>query len=141
MYKCILVAVDLDEESSWHKALPAAVALAQAFGTRLWVATVIRDVDAILKGAVIAQIYEQLVSEAGDRLKILVKSQVPVVLQPQTVVGHGSIYGEILRIAEDVGADLVVMASHRPEMKDYLIGANTARIVRHARISVLVVRE
>jgi nucleotide-binding universal stress UspA family protein len=56
-------------------------------------------------------------------------------------VGHGSIYAEILRASRDAGADLIVMASHRPEMKDYLIGANAARVVRHADCSVLVVRE
>jgi nucleotide-binding universal stress UspA family protein len=35
---------------------------------------------------------------------------------------------------------MIVMASHRPEMSDYLLGANAARVVRHAKISVLVVR-
>jgi nucleotide-binding universal stress UspA family protein len=33
------------------------------------------------------------------------------------------------------------MASHRPELSDYLLGPNAARIVRHAKQSVLVVRE
>lgn len=141
MFKSILVAVDLDEESSWRKALPEAVELARAFGARLRVATVVRDIGAMLKGAVLAQLYEQLVVQTEDRLKALVKSQVPEELQAQTAVGHGSIYGEILRIADDVAADLIVMASHRPEMKDYLLGANAARVVRHARVSVLIVRE
>ena len=36
--------------------------------------------------------------------------------------------------------DLIVMASHRPELKDYLIGPNAARVVRHADCSVQVVR-
>lgn len=141
MYKTILAAVDIDEESSWRKALPSAVWLAQAFSARLYVATVVRDIDAILKGAVDAHLYEQLVGQAGDRLAALVKSQIPEEVQAKAIVGHGSIYGEILRMAEDAGADLIVMASHRPQMKDYLIGANTARVMRHARASVLVVRE
>ena len=46
----------------------------------------------------------------------------------------------IIRIAERAEADLIVLASHRPEMKDYLIGANAASVARHARCSVLVVR-
>ena len=33
------------------------------------------------------------------------------------------------------------MASHRPELRDYLIGPNAARVMRHADASVLVVRE
>ena len=46
----------------------------------------------------------------------------------------------ILDLAEKIGADLIVMASHRPELKDYLLGPNAARVVRHAECSVMVVR-
>jgi hypothetical protein len=45
-----------------------------------------------------------------------------------------------LGVAEEAGADLVVVGSHRPAMKDYLLGTNAARVVRHARCSVLVAR-
>ena len=43
-----------------------------------------------------------------------------------------------LRKAE---ADLIVVGSHRPAMRDYLLGTNAARVVRHAHCSVLVARE
>jgi len=33
-----------------------------------------------------------------------------------------------------------VLASHRPDLKDYLLGPNAARVVRHADRSVFVVR-
>jgi nucleotide-binding universal stress UspA family protein len=56
-------------------------------------------------------------------------------------VRQGSIYSEILSVAREQQVDLIVMASHRPEMKDYLIGTNAARVVRHAACSVLVVRD
>jgi universal stress protein F len=32
------------------------------------------------------------------------------------------------------------MASHRPEMRDYLIGPNAAHVAQHASCSVLVLR-
>ncbi len=51
------------------------------------------------------------------------------------------IYEEVLRAAERLGADLIVMAAHRPELSDYLIGPNSARVVRHARQSVLILRD
>jgi nucleotide-binding universal stress UspA family protein len=53
----------------------------------------------------------------------------------------GSIYKEILRYARDTQADLVILAAHRPAMRDYLLGPNAAYIVRHADCSVWVVRE
>jgi nucleotide-binding universal stress UspA family protein len=46
-----------------------------------------------------------------------------------------------LGVAEEAEADLVVTGSHRPAMKDYLLGTNAARVLRHARCSVLVARE
>jgi nucleotide-binding universal stress UspA family protein len=56
-------------------------------------------------------------------------------------VRMGSIYHEILSEVEDTGADLVVVGSHRPSMRSYLLGSNAATIVRHATCSVLVVRQ
>jgi nucleotide-binding universal stress UspA family protein len=61
-------------------------------------------------------------------------------LPMETRVGTGSASRGILQLAEQVEADLIVLASHRPEMRDWLIGANASRVVRHARCSVLVVR-
>lgn len=49
--------------------------------------------------------------------------------------------GEILRIADDAAADVTVTAFRRPDMKDCLLGDNAARVVRHARVSFLIVRE
>ncbi len=48
---------------------------------------------------------------------------------------------KILKAVEETGCDLIVMASHRPALKDYLLGPNAARVVRHANCSVLVVRD
>ena len=56
-------------------------------------------------------------------------------------VAHGTIYDEIMKAANALKCDLIVMASHRPELKDYLLGPNAARVVRHARQSVFVVRD
>ncbi|MSP21072.1 MAG: universal stress protein, partial [Alphaproteobacteria bacterium] len=52
----------------------------------------------------------------------------------------GSITHEIIGAAKARGADLIVMTSRRPEMRDYPIGANAAQVVRHAPCSVLVLR-
>lgn len=46
----------------------------------------------------------------------------------------------ILGLAEDIDADVIILASHRPSMSTYLLGSNAAAVVRHAKCSVLVVR-
>jgi hypothetical protein len=48
--------------------------------------------------------------------------------------------GGVLEVARRVQADLIVLASHVPELKDYLLSANAARVARRAACSVLVVR-
>lgn len=52
----------------------------------------------------------------------------------------GSVYDHVLAAATEFNADLIVVGSHRPAMSTYLLGSNAARIVRHAKTSVLVLR-
>ncbi|MGI9498639.1 MAG: universal stress protein, partial [Geminicoccaceae bacterium] len=56
-------------------------------------------------------------------------------------VHQGSAYREILKDAFAEGIDLIVMASPRSTGPDDLLGPNIARVVRHAKCSVLVVRD
>ncbi len=58
-----------------------------------------------------------------------------------SLTSTGKIYQQILETAKRIGADLIVMGSHRPELKDYLLGPNASRVVRHAGCSVMVIRE
>lgn len=46
----------------------------------------------------------------------------------------------ILACAAECNADLIMVASHKPDMSDYFIGSTAARVVRHSPISVLVAR-
>ena len=56
-------------------------------------------------------------------------------------VRFGDVYQEILAHAKKIGADLIIVASHKPNVGDYLLGTTAARIVRHAACSVFVVRQ
>ena len=47
---------------------------------------------------------------------------------------------QVLRMAEEIGCDLIVMAAGNPSLARYLLGPNAARVVRHANCCVLVVR-
>ncbi len=56
------------------------------------------------------------------------------------VVVEGHSGRTILDWAEDNKPDLIVIASHQPAMKDYLLGSTAAQVVRHAKCAVHVVR-
>ena len=42
--------------------------------------------------------------------------------------------------AREIGADCIVVGSHKPGLGDYLLGATAARVVRHAPCPVHVLR-
>lgn len=140
MFASILVPVDLDEPSSWSKAVPAALAFAQCFDARLTIATVVDDRIAARSAQWSSIAYRELLSTSRARL-ISLAGDLCGAFPVEISVGTGSIAGGILDLADQVEADLIVLASHRPEMKDWLIGANASRVVRHADSSVLVVRD
>lgn len=139
MYSRILVPVDLDEPSSWSKAVPTALAMSKTFGATVVLCTVVPDSIATLKTQWTTISMRALLEEAHTKLLVLARELGQEDLDVE--VGTGSIPGGILSIAEKLTADLIVLSSHRPEMKDWLLGANAARVVRHAKCSVLVVRE
>ncbi len=141
MFDKILVPVDLNQKSSWEKALPVAISLAQQNGAELVVMSVIPNFGSSLVGSFFPPDYsEKVLQEAEAELTKLVASEVPSDVPVTTHVIFGTIYKRILKTADAVGAGLIVLASHRPEMQDYLLGPNAARVVRHATQSVFVVR-
>jgi len=141
MYKDILLAVDLGDESSWKSALPKAIEICRVGGGNLHVATVLPDFGMSIVGQFFPEGYEQeAAAKALEALKAFVKDNVPDDINVQHIVGEGTVYEAILNIAGKTGVDLIIVAAHRPDLKDYLLGPNAARIVRHADCSVLVVR-
>jgi nucleotide-binding universal stress UspA family protein len=138
----ILLPIDLSDPHSWDQALPVALDQARTMGAELHVATVVPDFGLAAISTYMEEGFEQkILKEAGADLAEWVAKTVPEGTDCHPHVLHGTIYDEILRAADRLGADLIVMGSHRPTLKDYLLGPNTARVVRHAKQSVYVVRD
>ncbi len=141
MYANALLAVDLGEDSWWTKALPRAVESAKACAAKLHLVTVVPDFGMSVVGQYFPDDFAATaVAQAGQDLKSFADAHIPAGGSVDTLVGHGSVYEEVLRSAADIGCDLIVMAAQRPALKDFLLGPNAARVVRHADCSVLVVR-
>jgi nucleotide-binding universal stress UspA family protein len=142
MYRNVLVPVDLSDKHSWRKALPTAISLCEAFEARLHLIAVVPDFSLPMVGQFFPEGVEtKLRQHAAKQLRDFAAQQVPSEIESRRIVADGRVYQEILKAAEAIQADLIVMGSHRPELSDYLLGSNTERVVRHARCSVMVVRE
>lgn len=142
MFKSILLPIDVEHESSWRRTLPVAKRLAEECGAELNIVGVVPPFGTALVGGFFPEDYE-------EKLLGTVKEHLAGVVQEAGIgaddckmhVTRGVIYEEILRVASVLGCDVIVMAAARPELKDYLLGPNAARVVRHAKQSVFVVRE
>jgi len=58
----------------------------------------------------------------------------------RTLLVEGSAASAILEQAARDAVDAIVLGSHRPDYRDYLIGSTAARVVRHAACTVIVER-
>jgi nucleotide-binding universal stress UspA family protein len=142
MYRNVLVPVDLSDKHSWRKALPTAISLCETFEARLHLMTVVPDFGLPMVGQFFPEGYEaKLRQQAARQLKEFAAEQVPGAIESRRIVAEGKVYQEILKAADAIKADLIVMGSHRPELADYLLGPNAGKVMRHARCSVMVVRE
>ncbi len=141
MFSSILVPVDLAEPALAMPAINAAVTFAKSTNGRVRLVYVRSLVPVTYMEFVPADFDVEQQADCERRLNELA----PMVDLPKdkvsTKVLLGSIHSETLREAESWGADLVVVWSHRPGFAAYLLGSNAATIVRHAKCSVLVVRD
>lgn len=141
MYKDILFPIDITEDGSWDESLPVVLGLVKAFKSKLHIMTVVSDGSMSIvqqyfpKGSV-----EKVIEQTNQALHEFVDKYIPEGVKVQHIVAKGPVYECIIKTANKINADLIVMSAHRPELKDYLLGPNAAKVVRHSDRSVLVVR-
>ena len=142
MFKSILLPIDLNADASWLKALPTAATLCKAFGAKLHVMNVVPAFGSGVVANYFPQDFEEKTLQAAEKhLEEFGEQHIkPLGIEYEVHLAHGSIYREVLKADEKLDCDLIVMASHRPEITDYLLGPNAERVVRHASCSVMVVR-
>lgn len=139
MFKTVLIAVDVSEEAETQRILSAAKALTVDWDCALHVINVVPSVGMAIVGSFFSDDFEARSKEAAHVQ--LMEAIADANLNARTHVLTGKVYDMILTEADALGADLILVGSHQPELQDFLLGANAARIVRHAKASVLVLRD
>lgn len=141
MYTSILLAIDLNDTKSAHKVAEVGFRLARDHGAGLHLINVIPDFGMSIVGSFFsADQTRAMVEDEKRKFKEWATAEVPDDLEFDLTVVKGHIYDNILKTADRIGADVIVLGAHKPEIEDYLLGPNAARVVRHARQSVFVVR-
>ncbi|WP_292531850.1 universal stress protein [Methylocystis sp.] len=142
MYKKILVAVDISEADVTQPALEAAVALAKVEPNAQLRLINVQPLVPVAFIDYIPPNFDEEMRQATEKDLAVLRGKIAYPAERvSSIVRFGAVYPEVLAEAEEWGADLIVIGSHRPTMATYLLGSNAKTIVRHAKCSVLVVRQ
>jgi nucleotide-binding universal stress UspA family protein len=137
MYRKIMVPVDLEHADALDKALSTAAGLAQQHGAAITYVAV----TASAPGAVAHDPDEfddrlrRFAAEQGRRFGVETDHLARVSHDPTTDLNR-----TLLDAAEEIDADLVVMASHVPGVVEHIFASHAGYVASHADMSVFVVR-
>ena len=141
MFKTILFPIDISGAHSWESSLPVLVSQAKAYKAKVVLLTVLPDYGMSFASHLFdSGMIKKITKETQGKMQDLITKSLPGV-KAEACVMQGTVYECIIEKAKKIKADLIIMSANRPELKDYLLGPNAARVVRHADCSVLVVRE
>ncbi len=147
-FRRILVTTDFSEAGD--RAIPHAFRMAADHGAEVILCHVLEPV--ILPNPLYAQYYpgevfspevlERAAADARAALLERVPKEAPLAQVPYRVaIGQGGPVDEIIRLAAEEKADLIVIATHgHTGLKHLLMGSVAERVIRHAPCAVLVVR-
>ena len=144
MYRQILVPIDLTDPELAKPAIATALSMAKQSGGSLRLINVLPLTPVMLAEYVPADFEAQQRKAAEDALAIVTQESGLGPSRMSWIVRQGGIHQEILEEANAIGADLIVMSSHRPQkpgIRTYFLGSNAGHVVRYAKCSVLVVRQ
>jgi nucleotide-binding universal stress UspA family protein len=147
----ILAACDLSPYTS--QVIDYALSAAKAFDGRIILANVVnrRDIEAIeyavhrdylvTKDVPLAEARQQFIREREAALQTLCDQQGIPELIYKTVVRIGVPFQELIAIAREEQADLVVMGTKgRTNLQEAMLGGTAAKMFRHCPVPVLSVR-
>lgn len=136
MYKKIIVPVDMGNLDRGERILRKAQTLLDE-GGEIVLMNVVEDIPGYIAIDLPVDMIQNAMKDGRDKLEQLrLKTGITARLE----VRSGAAAHEILAAALEHGADLIIVASHKPDFSNYFIGATADRVVRHSKCSVLVDR-
>lgn len=137
MYKKIMTPVDLAHANKLSSALDTAAMLAKSYG----IPVVYVGVTASTPGSL-----GHNPSEYEDKLRAFSDEQAArngIETDCKAIVSHdpaAELDDELIKAADELGANLIVMATHIPNIGDHIWPSNGGRIATHTDASVFLVR-
>jgi len=135
-FTCIGVALDLGDMDS--KVLSLARSLAQQNHARIVLFHIVEGVGAQLFGT---NAYDDEARDDQDHLNRHVAQLRETGIEVEAILGFGKVQKEIVRLAREHKADLLMMGGHGHRgLKDVIFGTTISRVRHELKIPVLVVQ-
>ncbi len=134
MYDKIIIASALDQGFG-PKAIETAKMLLSEHGKIITV-HVIEPINEVVQSFVT----QEAKSKARDSIKSMMNDRLTDEESIDSVILTGRPGSEIPTYAQKVGADCIIVGSHKPGLDDFFLGSTSSRVVRHAACSVHVLR-
>lgn len=144
-YQNILVPVD-DSPIS-YAAVEHALSLAKLAGAKVTILSVVAvdpfvGVDFYQVAPAVTDYFMQAESQAKQQLQEIAGSFVRDGIEIATKIYHGSASEGIIFVADEIGADLIIMGSHgRTGVKRLLLGSVARAVLTESHIPVLIVKQ
>lgn len=136
MFNNIIVPIDLDKVEKGKVMLDRAKELADD-GGKVTVMNVVADIP----GLITAELPDGLVEKAAHSARGSLVDMVETAgLTADVQIRSGRPHHAIVSLADEIGSDLILIASREPGLGSHLLGSTAASVVRHAKCSVLVQR-
>ena len=136
MYKKIVVPVALGHTDKAKEMIEVARKLADG-APQIVLTNIVEELPSYVAAEIPGGYQNKLKSAAIEELTAISEA---AGIDAEIDVRSGYASSTILTVAEEHKADAVVIASHRPGIEDYFLGSTAARVVRHAKCTVVVLR-
>ncbi len=141
MFRTLLLTVDVNDFAGSKRPAEAAKLLMERDGAELHVMNVVPDYGMSIVGSFFSADHNKVIlEEAKVALQNWAAETFGDLSGIRLHVDQGTVYDLVLKEASAVSADAIIVGAHKSQLKDYLIGPNAARISRHAKQSVFVIR-
>lgn len=137
--KNILLPIDLAHPEKAEEVLNEAKKIKEGREVSLTVLHVVTPVPGYITAELPQGFADRALNDSESALEALVKAN-GLNSAAQIVVRRGTPQHEIISLAKESNADLIIIGSHKPGVADYLLGSVAEGVVRHAPCSVLVKR-
>ncbi|EBA09476.1 universal stress protein [Sagittula stellata] len=138
MFRHIMIPVDLGHMEKLERALGVAAAEAKQHGCPVTYVSVTGNTPGP-QGHSPEEFQSKLAKFAADQA-----AAHGIETDAHTIVAHDpsiDVDDKLLAAVDEIGADLVVMASHPPNMADYFWPSHGGSLASHASVSVMLVRD